>query len=324
MPDGPAHDAALHVAAPLVRRDHAVADQESGGADMVGDHAQALVVQIGAAGLARSRLDQPIKKIDLVVAVHVLQDGGQALQPHAGVHAGRGQRRDRAVLRHVELHEHVVPDLDKAVAVFVGAARGAAGDVVAVVVEDFRARAAGAGVGHHPEVVGLVAAALVVADADHTLGRQADFFRPDVVSLVVFEVHSSQQALGRQQVDLGQQFPGPFQRLALEVVAKAPVAQHLEEGVVARRVADVFQVVVLAAGAQAGLHRGRANVGALVGAEEHVLELHHAGVGEHQRGVVAGHQRARRHHGVAFGSEEVQEAFADIGDGKSGCAHLFG
>jgi hypothetical protein len=39
----------------------------------------------------------------------------------------------------------------------------------------------------------------------------------------------------------------------LEIVAEREVAQHLEEGVVARRVADVFQVVVLAAGAHAFL-----------------------------------------------------------------------
>jgi hypothetical protein len=40
----------------------------------------------------------------------------------------------------------------------------------AVVVEDLAARGRRAGVGHHPEVVALVLAALVVADADHALG----------------------------------------------------------------------------------------------------------------------------------------------------------
>jgi hypothetical protein len=250
--------------------------EERGGADVVCNHLERGVGQVGGAGLPRGRLDERIEHVDLVVAVHVLQDGGQALQAHAGVHAGGGQRRDRAVFLHVELHEHVVPDLDEAVAVFLGAARRAAGDVVAVVVEDFAARAAGAGVGHHPEVVGLVAAPLVVADADHTLGRQADFLGPDVEGLVVLFVHSGQQALGRQLIDLGQQFPGPLQRLALEVVAKRPIAQHLEEGVVACGVAHVLQVVVLAPCAQAGLHRGSAHIAALVGAQEHVLELHHA------------------------------------------------
>jgi hypothetical protein len=65
-----------------------------------------------------------------------------------------------------------------------------------VVVEDLAARAAGAGVGHHPEVVGLVLLALVVADADHALGRQADFLGPDVVGLVVVDVDGGQQASG--------------------------------------------------------------------------------------------------------------------------------
>ena len=40
---------------------------------------------------ATGGLDQRVKNVDLVVAVHMLQDGGQPLQAHAGVHAGRGQ-----------------------------------------------------------------------------------------------------------------------------------------------------------------------------------------------------------------------------------------
>ena len=102
-------------------------------------------------------------------------------------------------------------------------------------------------------------------------------------------------------------------RVALEVVAEAEVAQHLEEGVVARGVADVLQVVVLAAGAHAFLRRGGARVGALVEAEEHVLELVHAGVGEQQRRVVVRHQRAGGNDLVALGGEEVEELLADFG-----------
>ncbi|OQC09427.1 MAG: hypothetical protein BWX79_01430 [Alphaproteobacteria bacterium ADurb.Bin100] len=324
MADGAAHDAALHVAPAFVGGNHAVADEERGGADVVGNHLERRVAQVGDASFPGSRLDQHVEQVDLVVAVHVLQDGGQALQAHAGVHAGRGQWRDRAVFLHVELHEHVVPDLDEAVAIFVGASRRAAGNVVAVVIEDFTARAAGAGVGHHPEVVGLVAPALVVTDADHTLRRQADLLGPDVVGLVVLFIHRGQQALGGELVDHGQQFPGPLERFALEVVAEAPVTQHLEERMVARGVTHVLQVVVLAAGAQAGLYRGGAHIRALVSAQEHVLELHHARVGEHQRRVVARHQRARRHDRVALGGKEVEEALADISDGESGSAHCFG
>ena len=157
-----------------------------------------LVVQIGAARLTRSRFDQRVKNVDFVVAVHMLQDGGQTLQAHAGVHAGRGQFVQAAIGLHVELHEHVVPDFDEAVAVFAGAAGWAAGDVVAVVVEDFGARAARAGVGHHPEVVALVfLAALVVANAHHALGGKPISLCPDIKSLVVVDVDRGQQASRR-------------------------------------------------------------------------------------------------------------------------------
>ncbi len=166
----------------------------------------------------------------------------------------------------VELHEHVVPDLDVAVAVFVGRSRRAAGDLRAVVVEDLGARAARAGVAHHPEVVGRVARALVVADADDALGRHADFLVPDVVGLVVLGVDGDPELVGRQLVDLGQQLPGVVDRVALEVVAEREVAQHLEERVVARGVADVLEVVVLAAGAHAALRGGGARVRARLSA----------------------------------------------------------
>ena len=53
-------------------------------------------------------------------------------------------------------------------------------------------------------------------------------------------------------------FPRPLDRLAFEVVAEAPVAEHLEERVVVRVEADVFEVVVLAASADALLRVGGA------------------------------------------------------------------
>ena len=84
------NDAALHITPAFVTRVDAVADQECGGPDVVGDHAQALVVQIGATGFAGGSFDQGVKNIDLVVAVNMLQDGGETLQPHAGVNAGCG------------------------------------------------------------------------------------------------------------------------------------------------------------------------------------------------------------------------------------------
>ena len=89
----------------------------------------------------------------------------------------------------------------------------------------------------------------------------------------------------------GTQLPGVGDGVLLEVVAKAEIAQHLEERVVAVGEADVLKVVMLAAGAHALLRRGGARVVALFDAQEDVLELVHAGVGEQQRRVVGRNQR---------------------------------
>ncbi len=190
-----------------------------------------------------------------------------------------------------------------------------------MVVEDFRARTARPRVGHLPEIVARVLGALVVADAHDALGRDADFLRPDVVGLVVVDVDGRPQLVRRQLVDLRQQLPRIVDRIALEVVAEAEVAQHLEERVMARRVADVLQVVVLAAGAHAALRRRRALVAALVDAQEHVLELDHAGIDEQQRRIVARHERRTRHERVALGDEVIEELAADVGDLHGGMAH---
>ncbi|MGY4515988.1 hypothetical protein ACVWWW_001556 [Lysobacter sp. HA18] len=83
----------------------------------------------------------------------------------------------------------------------------------------------------------------------------------------------------------------------------------------ARGIADLVEIVVLAAGAQAALHVGSAHVAGLLAAEEHVLELHHARVGEQQRGVVGRNQRRRRNDGVSLAAEEFDEIATDFGRG---------
>ncbi len=114
----------------------------------------------------------------------------------------------------------------------------------------------------------------------------------------------------------GDQLPGVGDGVLLEVVAKAEIAQHLEEGVVAIGEAHVLQVVVLAAGAHALLRRGGAVVVALLQAEEDVLELVHAGVGEQQRGVVGRDERGGVDFLVSLGDEIVQKHAANFGAGE--------
>ena len=45
----------------------------------------------------------------------------------------------------------------------------------------------------------------------------------------------------------GDELPGERDRIALEVVAEREIAEHLEEGVVTRRMAHLFEIIVLSA-----------------------------------------------------------------------------
>src|SRR5205823_13186711 len=92
--------------------------------------------------------------VDIVVVVLALEDGGNAFEPHAGIDRRPRQRQAIAARLLLELHEDEVPDLDKAVAVLIGAAGRPARDRRAMVVEYFRAGSARAGVAHRPEIVG--------------------------------------------------------------------------------------------------------------------------------------------------------------------------
>jgi hypothetical protein len=155
----------------------------------------------------------------------------------------------------VELHEDEVPDLDVAVAVGIGRAGRAAGDVGTMVEEDLGARAARTGVAHLPEVVAFVlAGARLVADADAAIRRHADVLRPELEGLR----RRSHRPWSRASPSAGRSEPVRSSHakrigVALEVLAEAEVAEHLEERVVARGVAHVLEVVVLAAGAHAAL-----------------------------------------------------------------------
>src|SRR5256885_4375988 len=100
----------------------------------------------------------------------------------------------------------------------------------------------------------------------------------------------------RRQLQLfGDELPRELDRVALEVIAKREVAEHLEERVVPRGVADLLEVVVLAACSHAFLHRrGAPTARWLLLAEEYFLELDHARVRKQQRRIVPRHHwRAR-------------------------------
>ena len=118
---------------------------------------------------------------EIFEAFRALNDARDALEAHAGVHVLGRQRRERAVRVGIELDEDEVPNFDAAGVAFVHqlAFGVAAGREVNV---DFRARAARAGVAHHPKVV------LLAAGTDVDLGVEpgsGEKFFPMVVGFLV-------------------------------------------------------------------------------------------------------------------------------------------
>ncbi|EJK90166.1 hypothetical protein UUU_32860 [Klebsiella pneumoniae subsp. pneumoniae DSM 30104 = JCM 1662 = NBRC 14940] len=312
--DRAANDTTQHVAAVFIRRDHAVGNQEGAGANVVGDNAQQLVRQIGRAGDFRHAGDQIAEQVDVIVGVNVLQHRGNTLQTHTGVDGRLRQRLHSTVSLTVELHEDDVPNLNVTVAIFFRASRRAAPDVIAVVKEDFGARAARTGVAHLPEVVRSKRRAFVVADADNTLARNAYFIGPDVESFVIGLVNGNPQFFFRQRepVLTGQQFPRVFDGILLEVIAKAEVAQHFKEGVVTRGVTDVFQIVVFTTRTHATLCGGRTRIITFVETKEDILELVHPCIGKQQGRIVVRHQGAAGNYLMSLAMEKVEKRLTDL------------
>ena len=274
---------------------------------MVGDHA--VTGGLCPFSLRRGGVfgggDQDLEQVGVEDRVLALEHRGHPLQAHAGVDRGFGKAANDLVVLLLELHEDVVPDLHVAVAVLVRRTRRSAGDVVAVVPEDLGAGTAGAVVAHGPEIVGA-------GDADDLVVREACDLLPDRGGLIVVDVDGDEQALRVEAVVLGDQVPRTVDRVFLEIVSEGEISQHLEEGQVACGVADIVQVVMLAAGPDALLRGRGARVGRDGRAGEIVLERHHARVDEHQRRVVLRHQRSRVDLRVPIGREIVEEGRADL------------
>ena len=115
---------------------------------------------------------------------------------------------------------------------------------------DLRARTAGTCLPHLPEVI------LLIEAKDMRLGKEV---LPQGIRLIVRTIHRGIQALLVQSPDLREQLPAPGYGLLLVIIAEAPVAEHLEEGMVIGVISHFLQIVVLTAHADALLRIHRAH-----------------------------------------------------------------
>ena len=200
--------------------------------------------------------------IEFSEALRALQDAGNALKTHAGIHMPGWQVRKSTIGIRIELNKNQVPDFhaQRAVLIDQGAFGVALGGQINM---QFRTRAAGSGIPHHPEIVFFVA----VDDVHFRV--QSRFFEkclPEVIGLLIEIsrvslgwigfIDGGIEALLGKFPDLCQQFPGPLNGFLLEIITKAPVAKHFEKGVMVGIHPHIFEVIVLASRSNAFLGVG--------------------------------------------------------------------
>src|SRR5205085_4709686 len=173
---------------------------------------------------------------------------GCPFETHPGIDVTLRQRRESPVGIRVELDENQIPDLNAARIILVHE-RAARVAVWCKIDMQLRARPARTSVAHHPEIVGLAEAKNVNFRIEISVLKQA---RPMLVCLLVELawlarpgfVNGRVKPLRRKFPPLNHQFPCPFDRFLLEIIAEAPVAEHLEKGVVIRVEPYIFEIVV--------------------------------------------------------------------------------
>ena len=97
--------------------------------------------------------DQRAHQIRIIIIMLALQQRRNPLKPHPGINRLLIQRRHRSIFELFILHEDQVPDLDKTVTVFFGAARRSSPNMIAMIVKNLSARSTGARGTHHPKII---------------------------------------------------------------------------------------------------------------------------------------------------------------------------
>src|SRR5204862_8319294 len=110
--------------------------------------------------------------------------------------------------------------------------------------------------------------------------RQARDLLPEIISLFVVDIDGRGQLLLRQAELFRDEVPGELDGAILEIVAEREIAEHLEEGVMSRGVADIVEVVMFAPRTHAFFGGDGALVGQLLDTAADVLDMDHDGDGE--------------------------------------------
>ena len=130
----------------------------------------------------------------------------------------------------------MVPELKVSVAVTARfAVRFSASPLRASVIVDLRTRSARA----EPDLPEVV----VLSEADDLLFRHSDHILPDLVCLIIIFIYCCPELFFRHLEPFRAEFPAPLQRLFLEVISEAEVAEHFKECAVTCSLSDILNVI---------------------------------------------------------------------------------
>ena len=156
---------------------------------------------------------QRLHRIYIENRIHFLNDNRQSLQTHSGIDILLLEQLVMTLAVILELGKYVVPDFHVTVAVTAyRTARLSAAILFSTVIVNFRARSARP-CAMLPEVV-------LFSKAEDPVLCDADLLVPDIKRLIILQINGRIQALRIQSDHLGQELPGPVNRLSLKVIAK--------------------------------------------------------------------------------------------------------
>ena len=206
---------------------------------MVGDNTKRyvflIVIVILNAGNLGDMLHNILNGVYLKEVVNPLHYAGKALKTHSGIDILLRKIGVISVAVIIELAENVVPDLHITVAITTGRTIGLAAAVfLSAVKVNFTARTAGT-LTVLPEII-------LFAEPYDMGGINADFIHPYVIRLVIVRVDRSPELIGGHFQYFREEFPGPFQRFALEIIAEAEIAEHFKIRAVARRFSNALDI----------------------------------------------------------------------------------
>ena len=255
--DRATHDPSQHVGAAVSVGEHPVGDEKRGGSGVICDDLEGrLTVSLGA-GDASQRLGEVhegAEQLRLVVGLHAGDRGGETLEPSPRVDAGLGQRDELSVRHLLVLHEHEVPELKIPIVLEGRALAGLPRVRRRVTIDadvDLTTGPTRTGVAHLPEV-------LLRVEGEDAIRRNE--LAPELVRLLIERGAFSRpvedryaQTARRDAEHLRQKVPAEADGVLLEVVPEGEIYEHLKQRVVTRGEADVVEVVMLTAGAEAPL-----------------------------------------------------------------------